>query len=459
MTLPGTKAAHRSLAITASLVLGSLAVAPPAAAGPHTDVASAFDDKDAFDLFVTVEYVLGLHSAKVRREDVGGPGSSPTAPLPVNDDLSYESTRHTIIPKIAIGVFTDMSLSAALPIVIADSRSLSLDGTTRATSSTIGDGLLPMNGFNADDPATGFPSGNELFRGPTRRGLDQVHLGLTWAPMNQTRDSTKPTWKLGAQARLAIGTAAKFDRSDPESNTAVGRGLNEVYLWSSIAKRVGWAEPFVEMWWRAPFSTTDDSAFIEPGFGQRRTAAQQHAGTRFGFEAIVWEKPEEKTRVSLDVAARLEAHFEGRAYTEMWEVFSYAGDAASGGPLILDRDPTSTGVQALSHPGVSNIENYITFSGRLGLRAELGEKVRLGVTFELVRQQAHIISFADAGVDKPTCSATVTSNCEADRNDVVNPGTDEVNPLHVPLIDVVGHRYRIDQSSDFLLGVEARFLF
>lgn len=457
--MPGTKAGGRRLAIAAALVLGVLATSKPAAAGPYTDVASAFDDKDAFDLFMTVDYVLGIHSALVRREDVGGPGSSPTAPVPVIDDLSYSSTRHTVIPKIAIGVFTDMSLSAALPIVIADSRHLSLDGTTRATSSTVVDGLLPASGFNADDPATGFPSGNELFRGPGRHGLDQIHLGLTWAPMNQARDDTKPTWKLGAEARLAIGAAAKLDRSNPDSNTAVGRGVHEVYLWSSIAKRVGWAEPFVKMWWRAPIGTTNDSAFIEPGFGQRRTAPQQHAGTRFGFEAIVWEKPEEKTRVSLDFSTRLEAHFEGRAYTEMWEVFAYAGDAASGGPLVLDRDPTSTGVQALSHPGVSNIENYISFSGRFGLRAELGEKVRLGITFELVRQQAHIISFADAGVDRPTCSATVTTDCEADRNEVVNPGTDEVNPLHVPLIDVVGHRYRVASSNDFLLGLQARFLF
>ncbi len=457
--LPGTNVGRRALAMAAALGLG-LSVAPNlASAGPHTDVASAFDKDDPFDLFVSFDYILGIHSAKVMRENVGGPGSSPTAPLPVDRDLKFSSTRHTLVPRIAMGVFSDMNISVALPIVISDNRSLDLDGTNRTDSSTIGDGLLPMNGFNADDPGTGFPSGNELFRGPTRRGLDQIHLGLTWAPMNQQRDDTKPTWKLGAEARLAIGTTAKFDRSDPTGQTGIGRGVNEVNLWTSIAKRSGWAEPFVEIWWRAPFSTKSDSAFIEPGFGQRRTAAQQHAGTRFGFEAIFWEKPADKTRVSLDVAARLEAHFEGRAYTEMWEVFSYAGDATGGGPLILDSDPTSTGVQALSHPGVSNIENYISFSGRVGLRAELGDKVRLGFSFELVRHQAHIISFADAGVDKPTCSGSSTTGCEIDRNDVVNPGTDEVNPLHVPTIDVVGHRYRIDKSSDFNLLVDARLLF
>lgn len=455
--MPGTNVMRHVLAI--ATVVGIGASARLAAAGPHTDIASAFDEGDAFDLFVSFDYILGFHNAKIRRENVGAPGTTPDSPLPLQDDLKYTSTQHTLVPRIAIGVFHDLNISAALPIVISNSRSLSLDGTSRTSSSTIVDGLLPMNGFNADDLATGFPSGNEIFRGPTRAGLDQVHLGITWAPMNQARDDTKPTWKLGAEARIAIGSAMKLDRSNPDANTGVGRGVHEVYLWTSIAKRSGWAEPFVEFWWRAPFATTDDSAFIEPGFGQRRTAAQQHAGTRFGFEAIVWEKPPEKTRVSFDVSARLEAHFEGRAYTEMWEVFAFAGDATGGGPLILDRDPTNAGLQALSHPGVSNVENYLSFAGRLGVRAELGEKVRLGMSFEYVRQQAHIISFADAGVDKPTCGGSVTTGCEADRNDVVNPGTDEVNPLHVPLVDVVGHRYRVSASSDFLFLVDAQFLF
>jgi len=458
--MPGMKASCRVVAIAACLCLGVTTGPSVATAGPHTDIASAFDKNDAFDLFVSFDYILAIHNANVRRENVGAPGTGPNDPLPIQDDLKFSSMRHTLVPKLAIGVFTDMNISFALPIVINDTRSLDLaNGVTRTGSSTIIDGILPMNGFNSDDPGVGFPSGNEIFRGPTRRGLDQFHMGLTWAPMNQSRDDTKPTWKLGAEARLAIGTTKKFDRADPKGNTGVGRGLNEVRLWTTIAKRTGWAEPFVELWWRAPFSQKSDSNFIEPGFGQRRTAAQQHAGTRFGFEAIFYDKPADKTRVSLDVAARFEAHFEGRAYTEMWEVFQYAGDATMAGPLTLDRDPTNAGTQALTHPGVSNIENYISFSGRVGLRAELGDKVRLGVNFEMVRHQAHIISFADAGVDKPTCSASITSGCEADRNDVVNPGTDEVNPLHVPLIDVVGHRYRISGSSDFMLLVDAKLLF
>ena len=47
----------------------------------------------------------------------------------------------------------------------------------------------------------------------------------------------------------------------------------------------------------------------------------------------------------------------------------------------------------------------------------------------------------------------------ADGNDVVTPGTSEVSPTHVPLIDLVGHRYIVRDAFTLTLGVEARVLF
>ena len=82
------------------------------------------------------------------------------------------------------------------------------------------------------------------------------------------------------------------------------------------------------------------------------------------------------------------------------------------------------------------------------LRGGLGEKVRFGVNYELRNDQSHIITFTDAGIDQPTCTGAATSDCETDDNDVVNEDTSEVNPLHVPLIDVTGHRYRIDEVTN-----------
>jgi hypothetical protein len=330
----------------------------------------------------------------------------------------------------------------------------------RSNSSTIGDGLLPASGFDADSPdGSDLGTGDTIFRGPTRRGLDQIHLGITWAPMNQRRDSTKPTWKLGAEARVAVGKPMRLDPQSPASDTGVGRGVHEVRLWTSFAKNMGWAEPYMEMWWLAPLGVTGDSALADLGYGLERPQSQQQAGTRFGVEATLWNQPEKKQRVALDLSARLEAHFEGRGYSEMWEVFQYAGNVAQDGLLVLDSDPTQAGVQALEHPGVTAIENHVRLGGRAGVQVMLGENIHLGAAFELMSAQGHIISFAEAGVDLPTCGPDITVNCEQDRNTVVNAGTAEVNPAYAPLIDLVGHRYFVDEAIDYTILLNARFLF
>jgi hypothetical protein len=108
---------------------------------------------------------------------------------------------------------------------------------------------------------------------------------------------------------------------------------------------------------------------------------------------------------------------------------------------------------------VSNVENYLTLSARLALSASLGRHVQFLASFDYGWDQSHLISFADAGVDRPTCSAGETSGCEMDENDIVDPGSAEVNPFHVPAIDGAGHRYRVDGSRAYRAGIHALFMF
>jgi hypothetical protein len=155
----------------------------------------------------------------------------------------------------------------------------------------------------------------------------------------------------------------------------------------------------------------------------------------------------DETRISLDLGSRVTSHFEGREYTEMWEVFALAGDSRGMGPLILDSDPTTTGTQPLSHPGITNIENYLELSGRFAVRAQIGPHVRFAVVADIVWKTDHALSFADAGVDND------------DDGDLVNPGTNEVNPLHAQPVDLVGHRYRSVDGFDVVIGVSGQVLF
>ena len=376
------------------------------------------------------------------REETGG--------LVLAHDLVYRKTRHTITPRIEIGLLKDTWIYAALPIVVTQSSELRLDsGVTAATSSTFGDTFLPAGGYDASDPSTP-PGGDLAFRSVSRHGLDQLHLGVGVAPMNQARDDTKPTWKIGAEARIAVGAIARFDPTAPSSNHAVGYGVHELRLWTSFDRRLGWAEPYLELWWQVPLASKDNSPFTYPApggqtFGAQNTQKGEQAGVSFGFEAYAIDTPD-RNRISLELGARAVAHFEGRDYSEMWEVFALAGNANMGGPLVLDADPTTTAIEAMSHPGITNVENYLETAAHVAVRAELGEHVRFAVLGDAVWKSDHVITFADAGVDR-------------NGNDLVDPNSAEVNPLHVDKIDLVGHRFHSVHGFGVIIGVQGQVLF
>jgi len=440
----------RSVCVLAVLLSSADTLANPHSivpGGQDPDEAEAGYSQKSVDVFTEVDYAYELASARITRERVGDPSRDPLAGVPTVRDLALKQFRHVLTPRLQIGVFRDTFITAALPITIQQVRELGLDaGVDRAGSPSVVDGLIPMQGFDARDPTTPTP-GNLMFRGPNRRGLDQVHLGLGAAFMNQMKDDTKPTWKLGAEVRLAIGQIMKFDRMAPEANKGVSRGVQELKLWTTFARKVGWAEPWVELFWLVPLTGKSDSLFDDPGFGATNSEHSQQGGVQFGVEIYALDNRADENRISIDLGTRAVAHFEGREYTEMWEVFAFAGDTRTMGPLVLDADPTRADVQALSHPGISNIENYLETSARFAVRSQIGPHVRFAVVGDVVWKTDHAISFADAGIDRQ------------DDDDLVTPGTNEVNPLHVQAIDLVGHRYRSEDNFDIVIGVQGQVLF
>jgi hypothetical protein len=434
----------------AVLGLSGVAAANPSsivAGGRDPDAPDAGFAQKSVDVVTELDYEYELDRSTLIRERVGDPNADPLAGVRTVRDLGFRQFRHTLMPRVQVGVFRDTFVTLAMPIVITQARELRfLNGDTRA-SSTVSDGLLPMTGFDARDPGTPTP-GDLAFRGPNRHGLDQIHVGLGTALMNQAKDDTKPTWKLGAELRFAVGSIMRFDPMAPEANKGVSRGVQELRLWTTFARKLGWAEPWVELWWRAPIAAKSDSLFQDPGYGATNTAPSQLAAVESGLEVYALDNKADQTRISIDLGSKVVAHFEGREYTEMWEVFAYAGDSRSGGPLVLDSDPTDgSDNDPVSHPGITNVENYLELTGRVAVRAQIGPHVRFAVSGDMVWKTDHAISFADAGVDR------------ADDGDLVNPGTDEVNPLHAPLIDLVGHRYRSVDGFDIVLGVTGQVLF
>ena len=439
-------------------VVAATAGAPRA--NPAGEVASARYPGIDEHLHLSSELTYEVTTAEVTRETVGDPAADPLAPLPLRDELRFRQVRTVFTPRLELGLSRGVWLSAALPLVVSQTRELTLaPGADRAGLTTVGDGLVGADGFDAQAPASA-PGGDVLFRGVRRRGLTQVHAGFGVAPLDQGRDPTKPTWKLGAELRLAVGRVMRFSAADPASETGASTGVHELRVWTSFDRRFRHVEGWLEVSWQRPLYARTASLFADPGYGATRTDPGQRAGATFGLEATLAgaDAGPDGVRLGLDVGAHLTAHFEGRDYSELWELFAYAGDPGRGGPLVLDADPVTPGVQALAHPGISNHEGYVDGGGQAALRLHVGRLGELALTGALGWASEHAISFADAGVDLPTCP-TATPRCETEDNDVVNAGTTEVNPLHSRRIDLVGHRYRARASRMIALGVEARLRF
>jgi hypothetical protein len=423
-------------------------------ANPAGDVPAGIDSAGGrIDAIGTVDYEFQSNSSEIWREHVGDPTASATAPLPTERDLKFQQDRHTVTPKLELGIYHDVWLSVALPVIVDQSRELTLDqGVSRTSSSTVVDGLLPSAGFDAQNPTTP-PSGDVMFRGVDRHGIDQIDLGFGFAPLNQARDSTKPTWKIGGDLKLAIGSVMKYDPTAPQANTAVGYGVHELKLWTSFDRRVGIFEPWMELWWQTPIATTSDSLFQNPGFGSTNTGKGMQAGSKLGVEVAAYDDPINHDHVGVELGANITAHFEGRDYSEMWEVF------ANNPQLALDADPVTPGVQAMSYPGISNVEQYLETRATAAVRAAIGPKVHFAATFSLMWDTDHSITFADAGVVLPVCTATLTTSCVTKSSNSIQPGTAEVNPLYTDKIDLVGHRYLSQDNFGYILGIEGEVLF
>jgi hypothetical protein len=326
-------------------------------ANPASTVTSAGDQPAQAYL----DYEYQLDSSTITREFIGGTDIDPNGGIPIKRDLSFHQFRHVLTPRVELGIVRDTWISASLPIIITQSRELELaGGVDREHSSTLRDGFLPMGGFDARDPSTA-PPGSMVFRGVTRSGLDQVNLGLNVAPMNQRRDDTKPTWKMGAELRLAIGGVMSFSANNPSANKAVGRGVHEIRLWTTIDRQFEHIEGWFGLYYQVPLTAKSASLYNEDlGFGVTNARPPQEGGVGFGLELFAIDDKLTGNRISLDAGARIAGHFEGRQYTEMWEVFAYAGDSGNPTitpPLVLDSDPTTSGQQQMNHPGITNVEN------------------------------------------------------------------------------------------------------
>jgi len=437
-----------------------------ARAAEVTRVVSALDDDNRFDFNVTASWLHEAKSAFIKRE-------SETDPVGLVKDLQYSQTRDVLNLRMDFGILWDVGFHIEAPLVLADDRSLSFDqsagsgcvfrtpgGPTptcvnQANSTILRDGILPSNadgtyGLDAQAGGRAYASpSTTVFQGPTRRGFESLGLGLTWAPFNQLRDDTRPTWTLTFDAKLDVFKDMRFDPSNPGGNTATGLGYHQ-FIWSTwVSHRFRYFDPYFGAWYNLPVRTNGSMYQDLANGNQTAVNPMQRAGAVAGVEQIAWENPRAQQRVTVEVRARMEQHFSGVSATELWEPLSGSSKCSSLAPANcragIDSNPGD--LSPTPYPGVTETEQYASFGGDAGLNVQVGKYVRFRSMFGLQVDMPHYLTYAGTGVDR-------NGDGRVDSGDAA-----EANILYRDAIDAPGRRFRVEGTRVWSLFVEGSIMF
>ena len=470
----------RSLARGLIVALATVAVGS-AGAAEITDVPTAFEAADKFDFRARASYFHDESRASLKREGEGPAQDQ----IGVFKDLLQTHSRDTMSIRLDAGLFHQLGIFVELPFVLDDSREYRFDqslgsgcnypGMSGATncvnasnSGTIQDGIVPSGGYDAQAAPggpVGFPSGSDMvFRGPRRGGagldsLDTLNLGINWAVLSQRRDDTKPTWVLGFEGQISIGNVMKFDRSRPDANHAISEGVHRLIFRTAVSHRFRYVEPYFGLWYLLPIAR-DDSLYIDYGNAQKNQGPQQSAGTAFGLEGIPYEKPERDVKVAIDLRGRIEAKFDGRGYSEGWELFASSPELACDPKQNPSCDPMAAGnpntkYQGQPYTGLTQIQDYAILGADLSLNIQAGKHLRFNAGIGYSHNQSHVITNDDVGqAFDPNqgngCATPVMGR-------VTRPC--EYNPAYRPVINQVGRRFIVDNLDALRFGLSAQALF
>lgn len=465
-------------ALMPAIGLLAAAVSQTASAAEVTRVATSFEEDNKFDLHFGVAYDFDFKKASILREYGDGTTNR------LAKDLIYQQRRQTVTPSIEIGLYHDLSIYAELPIVVSDNRDYGFDqsadpcirpGTPDTTpdeincvdktnSSSIRDSIIPRDGFDSLTPSDAYNqfTGEDtqlIFTSPTRRGLDQIHVGIKKGILNQSKLSHMPNWVIALEGRFAIGKPMQFRRDialeDPTTNHTVGRGIHELGAWTALSRRYRFLEPFFGAWWRQSLraGTTEFKKFPN----SESPNPQSQTGVYFGAEIVPWERKAKKQKVAINFAGSAVLKYGGRAYSEIWEILSdspalvgveqpgsqqcnvsAAVDYARANPsdpsgYLSEANAASNSGDCRRFNGITNVQDYARFGLDTALNFHLGQYARLMLGARLSTETRHFLTTANRG-----------NPSRAGDPDRVDEGTEDVNPLRRDVIDNVGRRYAID---------------
>jgi hypothetical protein len=422
-----------------------------------TSVVDAFDDDDPFDLNLVLGFTQSWKHANIRRETQAfGEGLATGGFIPATQNIaSYSSSISTLLVGADVGIYRDLALIVRLPVILSWSQSLGdLNGSQTSAVQSLQD-----------------PAGGQLFGvpfdSPTRSGVDYVSAGLDWAIFNQQRDATKPTWVIGVEGRLAVGTPLHACNAKPAAGDAacpdpvtrqnrdagISRGMHSIIAKTIWSRRFGYVEPYSGFWAQAEFPT-DGSDFGKwnPATNLARTPPLL-GSFALGLEVVPYEHREQFQRLSADFRFKGTYHSPGRDYSELFDALGSSPVASlrtpnpagymanpTGGPPASIVDPRS---EKVYFTGVTEQQAFGSFSLSAAATWQAGEYIKFTVGSTFSYAQPHLVTAADS------CNPNIIRVDQAGpcRDAATGQVAGVPNPDHRDVIDLPGHRFSVDDTT------------
>ncbi len=393
-----------------------------------TNILSSADTDDPFDANIEVHYEFISSRADILREfPCYAPGDGlcqGESTVLLGKELRYSRVQHIVHLRPRIGLYHDLELFVDLPIVAFEQSRLDFAS-----------GVGPGNSSAAQQELFALP-----FRGPQRRGVGDLSVGLKYAPLNYDRDPTQPTWIIGATYTAPTGSIRKG------GNTGVGYGIHALDLYTAISRRaLSWLEPYFSFHGTLRFPSAN-GLFVDRGRLGTQTLVKPGdiLGLKFGVEFVPWEHRATDRRFEIDLGFAGDYTFEGREYGPLFEALAQSPCSADPGCVYTkhtrDLREGATSGSASTTDGITDVEAYGTFSGWIGVHYQPERHVQIGTRFSVRRITDHFLTNADPGKDLDD-DGVVTQSSQAG---------DEYNPVYVEWIDApAGDPYTGKEATRF----------
>jgi hypothetical protein len=470
-TTPG---AGGALALLAALVAAQLATPHRASAAWETEVLTAAEKDNAFDLHLTVGFAHSVRGGKIVREWIQPPSTPEGRPQALDvKELRVLERKNELRIGLRVGLYHDLELHISAPIVLAQDSVMRYALGAQSASTVAGS-------INADDPNfTGGTPRFPLTDVPDQRfrdGFGDMTFGLSWSPFVEHKDEAWPTLTLRGDITAPTGSVRTPTELEALTNAAgggVGLGQTLFDLSIGVSRRMREGTPAIDPY--VQFGVTLPAA----------TASLQDLGMeppvsgRFvvGAELIGFDDPVEGSRVALDVSFETRYTGTGRTFSELSDYlpsfdptrvlgnrsgpitqpdqFEYADFANARNYASQVAGARCGKVEGVPCGELNQVEEYVTFGGTVAALFQITRYAFLRGGVALRHDTDHFLTNERVGtdLDPPTDALCDGARCSGRVNARNSTGKDERSPYYDPRYDAPGRRFRLEENTHWTFFV------